>query len=111
MAWRWCRGLVAVVGLKPGEVFHIGSGADISVADLFKLISDLMGSDAEIELDPARERPPQSEVLRLRCDAKKLEEAAGFFPEVSLRDGLRKTINWFRDPNNLRGYKHYLYNV
>jgi NAD dependent epimerase/dehydratase len=106
-----CRGFLAVAGLEDGEVFHIGSGDEISVRNLFKLIAELMESDAEIEVDSERKRPHESEVLRLRCNSQKLRDASGFHPEVGLREGLRQTIDWFRDPNNLRRYKGYLYNV
>jgi len=106
-----CRGLIAVAALEDGEIFHIGSDAEISVGDLFTLVAGLMESDAEIEVDPDRKRPQESEVLRLRCSSKKLRDASGFCPEVSLREGLRRTIDWFRDPNNLRRYKPGLYNV
>src|SRR5262249_55954013 len=106
-----CRGLIAVAGLEDGEIFHIGSDAEISVRDLFALIAGMMESDAEIEVDSQRKRPEESEVLRLRCSSKKLRDASGFCPEVSLGEGLRRTIDWFRDPNNLRRYKPGLYNV
>jgi NAD dependent epimerase/dehydratase len=106
-----CRGFLAVAGLKDGEIFHIGSDDEISVANLFKLIAELMESDAEIEIDLERKRPQESEVLRLRCNSQKLRGASGFHPEVGLRAGLRQTIDWFRNPDNLRRYKGYLYNV
>jgi NAD dependent epimerase/dehydratase len=106
-----CRGFLAVAGLKEGEVFHIGSDDEISVGDLFNLVAEIMESDAEIELDSERKRPQESEVLRLRCNSQKLRDASGFHPEIGLREGLRKTIDWFRDPGNLRRYKGYLYNV
>jgi NAD dependent epimerase/dehydratase len=106
-----CRGFLAVAGLKDGEIFHIGSDDEISVGNLFKLIAELMESDAEIEIDLERKRPQESEVLRLRCNSQKLRDASGFHPEVGLREGLRQTIDWFRNPANIRRYKGYLYNV
>jgi NAD dependent epimerase/dehydratase len=106
-----CRGFLAIAGLEDGEIFHIGSNAEISVGDLFKLIAETMDSDAQIEIDAERTRPPESEVVRLRCNAQKLREASGFQPEVGLREGLRRTIDWFREAKNLRRYKECLYNV
>jgi NAD dependent epimerase/dehydratase len=106
-----CQGFLAVAGLEDGETFHIGSDAEISVGNLFKLIAELMKSDAEIEVDSERKRPQESEVLRLRCNSQKLRDASGFYPGVCLREGLRRTIDWFRDPSNLRRYKGHLYNV
>ena len=108
-----CRGLVAVASLDgaDGEVFNIGSNREITMGDLFRLIAEIMGSDAQVDLDPDRLRPADSEVRRLRCNADKLRKTQGFRPEVSLREGLKQTVNWFQNPSNLRRYKESLYNV
>ncbi len=83
-----CRGFLAIGSLESGfgEVFHIGSDQEISIADLFSLIAQSMNSQAQIEMDSDRLRPIGSEVLRLRCTYQKLREASGFQPEISLRE-------------------------
>jgi nucleoside-diphosphate-sugar epimerase len=106
-----CRGFLAIAGLEDGEIYHIGSGEETSVGNLFKLIGEIMEIDADIEVDSERKRPEQSEVLRLRCNSQKLRDASGFHSKVGLREGLSRTIDWFRDPKNFRRYKEYLYNV
>lgn len=108
-----CRGFIAVANLDSGagEVFHVGSNQEISIGDLFTAIAGLMGSKAIAVTDEERLRPEKSEVLRLRCDNEKLRRASGFEPEVSLREGLARTIEWFRREENLRRYKGDLYNV
>ncbi len=108
-----CRGLLAVASLDgaDGECFNVGSNREISMGELFLLIAEMMGSDARIELDPGRLRPADSEVRRLRCNADKLRKLHGFHPEISLREGLKQTVNWFQNPSNLRRYKESLYNV
>lgn len=108
-----CRGLAAIARLDAGlgEVFHVGSNQEISIGELFTLISGLMGKDARIASDAQRLRPPASEVLRLRCDNSKLKMASGFEPGIPLREGLRRTVAWFLDPRNLRRYKEGVYNV
>lgn len=106
-----CRGLMAVAAAAPGEVFHIGSNAEIAMADLFTLIATIMGSDATIERDPARLRPHTSEVMRLKCDNTKLMRATGFQPSIGLREGLTRTANWFQQAANLQRYKTLVYNV
>ncbi|HEX3685502.1 MAG TPA: GDP-mannose 4,6-dehydratase [Bryobacteraceae bacterium] len=108
-----CLGLIAIACMDEpsGEVFHIGSNFEISIASLFSSIADLMHSDAQIEFDAVRQRPAKSEVTRLWCNNKRLRDATGFVPETTLRDGLSKTVAWFRDPANLRRYKTHLYNV
>jgi NAD dependent epimerase/dehydratase len=108
-----CRGFLAIASLDAGfgEVFHIGSDHEISIADLFSLVAKRMNSEVQIQVDPKRLRPTESEVLRLRCSYQKLREASGFHPQVSLNDGLKRTIDWFENPDNLRRYKGFLYNV
>ena len=108
-----CRGLLAVAGLDKGfgEVFHIGSNQEISIGDLFTLIAEIMNSKARIARDATRVRPKESEVMRLRCNNQKLSDASGFRPSVSLADGLKRTITWFQNAENLRRYKGLLYNV
>jgi NAD dependent epimerase/dehydratase len=109
-----CRGLMAI-GAAPdatGDTFNIGSDREISVGDLCARIADLMEvRDLRIVQDEARLRPAASEVERLRCDVRKLAAATGYAPTVSLDEGLRRTIDWFRRPENLQGYKAWLYNV
>jgi NAD dependent epimerase/dehydratase len=108
-----CRGFLAVADMDNscGEVFHIGSNREVSVGDLVSLLSELVGVNAKAVLDPNRLRPDRSEVRRLRCDYKKLREATGFAPEVTLKEGLRRTVDWFRRPENLGRYKAGIYNV
>jgi nucleoside-diphosphate-sugar epimerase len=94
-----------------GEVFNIGSNEEISIGDLFALISKLMGTKARTASEEERMRPEKSEVFRLRCNNQKLRAASGFKPSVPLTEGLTKTIEWFRNPENLARYKPGIYNV
>jgi len=108
-----CRGFIAIAEMQggEGEVFHIGSNQEISVGGLFQLIAEIMGSNAKIVADQARFRPEKSEVQRLKCENSKLRTACGFAPKIPLREGLERTVGWFRQPDNLRRYKGDLYNV
>jgi NAD dependent epimerase/dehydratase len=108
-----CRGFLSVADLDGhnGEVFHIGSQQEISVGDLFTTIANLMQSDARAVCKEDRMRPSGSEVIRLCCNNKKLFAAGGFKPEISLQEGLTRTITWFQDPKNLSKYKESIYNV
>ena len=107
------RGFVAIAEMSGGhgEVFHIGSGREISVRDLFALIARLMGSDAHPVTDGVRLRPSKSEVRRLLCNNERLRTASGFAPGTSLEAGLKRTIDWFRKPENLSRYKGGLYHA
>jgi len=108
-----CRALAAIGAMDhgAGEVFNIGSNAEISVGCLLAVIAELMESPARAAHDPERDRPVNSEVRRLWCDNRKLRQACGFEPQTTLRAGLAETIEWFRRPENLKSYKTCLYNV
>ena len=108
-----CRGFLAIASMEGGvgEVFNIGSNREISVGELALLIADIMSKKVRVRMDPARLRPKDSEVLRLRCNNAKLERATGFLPQTSLRDGLAQTVRWFLDEKNSKRYKSAIYNV
>lgn len=108
-----CRGFISVLDKKEtfGETYNIGSNFEISIKETFLLIKKIMESDAEAIRDENRIRPDNSEVDRLWCDNKKIIEATGYSPNVSLEEGLKKTIEWFTQPDNLRAYKTNIYNV
>jgi NAD dependent epimerase/dehydratase len=80
-----------------GQTFNIGTGTEISIGDLAKLIGELTGRPLVIMTDDARFRPKASEVERLLADATRAREILGWKPNVSLREGLLRTIAWMRD--------------
>jgi NAD dependent epimerase/dehydratase len=92
-------GFLAVAGCDRalGEVVNIGSGREISIGDLVRLLVELTGTQAEIVTDEDRLRPAASEVERLLCDNTRIREWTGWAPEVSLEEGLRRTSDWVRE--------------
>jgi len=108
-----CRGFISLLenANTIGEVINIGSNFEISMADTLALIKSIMASDVEFISDQQRIRPDKSEVFRLWCDNSKISSLTGFRPEVSIEEGLRKTVQWFTQPENLSKYKHNIYNV
>jgi NAD dependent epimerase/dehydratase len=108
-----CRGFLALVNSEQtiGEVVNIGSNFEISVGDTLALIKKIMQSDVEFITDDQRLRPEKSEVNRLWCDNSKINNLTQFIPEHTIEQGLRKTVEWFTDPINLKKYKHDIYNV
>ncbi|SHE47203.1 dTDP-glucose 4,6-dehydratase [Thermoanaerobacter uzonensis DSM 18761] len=92
-----------------GEVTNIGSGKEISIGDLARLIFQLMGVEVEIEQEEQRFRPEKSEVERLLCDNKKIKKFTDWEPKYSLDKGLNETIKWMSSHLNM--YKPEVYNV
>jgi len=108
-----CRGLIMLAESEKttGEIVNIGSNSEISIADMLKLIKELMSSNVTFINDEQRERPKKSEVYRLWCDNKKINKLVGYKPQVSIQEGLKKTIDWITKPENLKIYKSEIYNV
>ena len=108
-----CRGFIALAECDEsiGETVNIGSNFEISIGDTLNLIKELMNSDVEFGVDENRIRPSKSEVFRLWCDNSKIKELTGFKPQVNIKEGLQKTIDWITQPDNLKKYKSEIYNV
>lgn len=77
-----------------GQTFNLGSGQEISVGGLVELIGEVLDRELNVEHDRDRDRPKTSEVDRLVADTTRAREVLGWEPTVSLREGLRRTIEW-----------------
>lgn len=108
-----CRGFIELAACEKanGQTVNIGSNYEISIGDTLNLIKKIMKGDVEFIKDEARIRPEKSEVNRLWCDNTKINTLTGFKPEYTIEDGLKETINWFKNPENLKKYKVDIYNL
>jgi CDP-glucose 4,6-dehydratase len=77
-----------------GEAFNAGGGTPHRVLDVVELIIRLAGRD--IEPDIRGRGTPAHEIDRQWVDADKLHELTGWRPLVTLEEGLRRTIDWYR---------------
>jgi nucleoside-diphosphate-sugar epimerase len=101
--------MVADSDKSVGEVFNLGTGVEISIAELIAVILRLIGSGARISYDESRIRPEKSEVLRLCADNTKVQKLIGWVPRVQFEDGLNRTIGWIRD--HLEAFNADTYNI
>lgn len=108
-----CRGFLQLAECDEaiGETVNIGSNREISIGDLVGVIQAALGSTVTVETDDQRLRPEKSEVERLWCDNTRIRNLTGFEPKVPLREGLERTAEWLRRPDNFRKYKTDIYNV
>jgi dTDP-glucose 4,6-dehydratase len=92
------RGFVAVASSDAalGNVVNIGSGTDVSIGEIVTKVGEIVGHELEVAEEARRIRPVKSEVTRLLADATLARELAGWQPEISLDDGLRRTTDWIR---------------
>lgn len=80
-----------------GKTIHAGSGIGISIGELARKILAQVNPDAGIITGGERVRPGRSEVMRLVCDSRRAWEELGWRSEVSLDEGLSRTISWVRE--------------
>lgn len=109
-----CRGFLAIaradIDKVAGQEINIATGREVTMEETLKTIASLMEADVTWVTDPERLRPGKSEVRRLLGCNDKIRRLTGWEPQVDLRTGLSRTIQWFSDPGNLKMYKSNIYN-
>lgn len=78
-----------------GETYNIGSGHAISIQELLDTILSLSTSEILVSTDPARLRP--SDIPIIEADISKLQETICWHPEISLKQTLFETLNYWRE--------------
>jgi len=102
-----CEGYIRIIETDDteGKAFNIGNSSEISILDLAEKIKNLMNSDVEIVSVEERHRVNSSEVSRLFADNRKAIKELNWKPKYSLENGLKQTIKWFMNKENLKFYK------
>jgi dTDP-glucose 4,6-dehydratase len=89
-----CRGILAVLERgRPGEVYNIGGLDIVENITLAKRLLQLTHKPESL-LSHVQDRPGHDRRYALRCD--KIKKELGWEPQISLEDGLRQTIDWYR---------------
>ena len=83
---------LAVMGKEVQGVYNVGTGQETSINELFSLIRELTGSGCKEIHGPAK----KGEQARSVVDTTKLRHELGWDSRVSLREGLSRTVEFFR---------------
>jgi len=75
-----------------GDIINVGTGKDITIKDLAETIADVVGFKGEIEWDTSKPNGTPRKVLNVD----KIE-SLGWEPKVSLREGIKKTYELYKD--------------
>lgn len=75
---------------------HLGTGVGVTAAQIVETVGRVLGRTLLIEVTPERLRPRDSEVDVLISDPSGAASALGWFPAVSLEEGLVRTVEWFK---------------
>ncbi len=79
--------------VPPGEVINIACGERISVLELFETLKGVIGSDIE----PVYAEPRVGDVPHSQADISKARRILGYEPLVPFREGIEKTIDWYKE--------------
>lgn len=94
-----------------GEEINIATEQEISIGELAEEIIRQLNPSAKIICEDQRLRPEKSEVNRLLGSNKKIKELTNWLPKHTFEQGIRETIEWFKNPVNLAKYKSDIYNI
>lgn len=83
---------MAVINNKISDTFNVGTGIETTVNELFKHLLDITGSDLKEVHGPEK----KGEQRRSCLDYKKIYDAADWEPTVSLLEGLKNTVDYFK---------------
>lgn len=86
------RANVLALRSEGSHVFNIGTGIETTVNQLFHYLKRITNSSAEEQHGPAK----KGEQLRSVLNAAKIEKQLGWKPIVTMEDGLKKTVEYFR---------------
>ena len=90
-----CRGIhAALMNGRAGEVYNIGGGRELTNLEITSLILEAMGAD-ESSIQYVEDRKGHD--LRYSVDWTKINRELGYEPQVSFEDGLKETIEWYRN--------------
>jgi nucleoside-diphosphate-sugar epimerase len=88
------RGLMAcALNGEPGEVYNLATGKETTILNLAKMINDLTGNKAPLELRPAREWDRSGKRF---ASTQKAKEKLGFSAQFLIEEGLSRTVEWTR---------------
>jgi UDP-glucose 4-epimerase len=92
----------AIDGAGEKGEYHIATGRDYSIAELFEAVTEALGIDAEA--DHIERGPDDVETILL--DPSKTTEVFGHLPATPLKEGVRKAIEWYRENKITETYTH-----
>ena len=85
-------------GLHPTPIegpINIAAGEEVRICDLVRMIAELTATQSSVEIGALPYRP--TEIWRMYADASRAHQILGWKPQVSVRAGLRRTVDWFKD--------------
>lgn len=90
-----CRGVLAALERgRIGEVYNIAGGCPLTNMQVVRQVLEIVGASEEL-IQPVADRPGHDRRYALR--AEKIARETGFEPQMPFRDGLERTVRWYRE--------------
>lgn len=93
-----CMGAVDFIGpsTKPAplKIYNLGNKNPVNVSHFVSLLEEFLGKPARREYIPL---PATGDVLKTHADVSLAHEELGYSPKTSLREGLKKFVDWYKD--------------
>ena len=74
---------------------NIAAGREVPICDLVRTIAKITNTKSKVEIGAIPYRP--TEIWRMYADSSRSRKLLGWKPKVSLEDGLKLTVDWFRE--------------
>jgi dTDP-glucose 4,6-dehydratase len=90
-----CRGIqLALTSGRPGRVYHVGGGTELTNHDLTLRLVDAVGASREL-VQPSPDR--RAHDRRYCLDTSRTEAELGYRPRVAFDDGIAAVVAWYRE--------------
>ena len=90
-----CRAILTVLeNGRDGEIYNAGGRCEMTNLEITRMILDILGKPADL-IKFVEDRPAHDH--RYALDNSKIEEELAWRPEIEFADGLKKTIDWYKN--------------
>ena len=86
------RGIISMLDSRECGPINIGNPVEFTMLELAEIVRELTGSKSQLVYRPL----PADDPMQRRPDITRAKELLGWEPQVDLREGLMRTIDWFR---------------
>lgn len=91
-----------------GKTINLGTGYEVTIAELLETLIQISGKKIEVIEDSSRLRPERSEVQRLLSNNALAKELMGWQPKITLSEGLDATYRWVEEEISNYSYRDYV---
>jgi GDP-L-fucose synthase len=83
------------------QFLNIGSGTDYTIAELARMIQEIVGFEGRLLFDPTKPEGTPRKILAINR-----LQSLGWYPSISLQDGLKRTVTWYKQQRNLSSVQY-----